>query len=69
MNINRYIAKYDFEIARKVKGAEKEKVSYTDKQKIFHRIAMLEMLHDVSMTLNGGSKYYNQVALVDGTVL
>ena len=66
-NINRYIAKYDFEIARKVKGGSIEKLPYTEKQLLFHRLAMLELLYEVSVILNGGQRYYNRVCLIDGT--
>lgn len=65
--MNRYIAKYDFEIARKLKGTDVEKLAYTEKQRIFHRIAMLEMLHDISVVMTGGIKYFNRLNLLDGT--
>ena len=36
VNINRYIAKYNFEIARKLRGVNVEKKVPTESQKIFN---------------------------------
>ena len=69
VNINRYIAKYNFEIARKLRGVNVEKKAPTESQKIFNRFAMLELLHDVSGLLNGGKVYFNRLSLIDGTVI
>ena len=69
MNVNRYIAKYNFEIARKLKGAQMDVIAPVENQAIFDRFAMLELLHDVSGLLNGGRKYFNRLTLIDGTVI
>jgi hypothetical protein len=69
VNINRYIAKYNFEIARKLRGANLDVIPPTESQKIFNRFAMLELLHDVSGLLNGGKVYFNRLSLIDGTVI
>ena len=69
ININMYIAKYDFEIARKVKGSKVEILSYIEKQRLFHRLAMLELLYDISKILKGDPSYFNRMSLIDGTHL
>ena len=69
ININKYAAKYDFEIARKVKGAKLEILPYTEKQRIFNRLAMLELLYDISKVLKGGLSHFNRMSLIDGTHL
>jgi hypothetical protein len=66
VNVNKYIAKYDFEIANKLRGKKVEVVTPKEKQKVFHRFAMLELLHDISSILNGGKIYYNSLATMDG---
>lgn len=65
-NINRYIAKYDFEISRKVRGVPKDVLPYTEKQRLFHKFAMMELLYDISKVLNGGKRYYNRLSTIDG---
>ena len=69
LDVNKYIAKYDFEIARKIKGAKCEVLPYTEKQRVFHRFAIVELLFEVSRILNGGLKYFNQLSLLDGSKL
>jgi hypothetical protein len=69
VNINRYIAKYNFEIARKIRGDNLDVIPQTGSQKLFNRFAMLELLHDVSGLLNGGKVYFNRLSLIDGTVV
>lgn len=69
VNINRYIAKYNFEIARKLRGVNMDVIPPIESQKIFNRFAMLELLHDISGLLNGGKLYYNRLSLIDGTIL
>lgn len=54
IDVNKYIAKYDFEIARKIKGDKVEVLPYTEKQRVFHRFAVVELLFEVSRVLNGG---------------
>jgi len=69
MNINKYIAKYDFEIANKLRGKRVEVVTPKDKQKVFYRFAMLELLHDISSVLNGGKVFYNTLTTMEGNRL
>ena len=69
MNINKYIAKYDFEIANKLRGKRVEVVTPKDKQKVFYRFAMLELLHDISSVLNGGNVFYNTLTTMEGNRL
>lgn len=69
IDVNKYIAKYDFEIARKIKGGKVEVLPYTEKQRVFHRFAIAELLFEVSRVLNGGQKYFNGMSLLDGTKL
>lgn len=69
INVNPYLAKYDFEIARKVQGGKVEILSYTEKQRLFHRLAMLELLFDISKLLKGEASYFNRMSLIDGTHL
>lgn len=54
LNVNRYIAKYNFEIARKLAGSDIGMLE--GKQKLFNRLAMLELFQDISKTLNGYEK-------------
>ena len=69
MNVNKYIAKYDFEIANKLRGKRVEVITPKDKQKVFYRFAMLELLHDISSILNGGKVFYNTLTTMEGDSL
>ena len=52
--MNKYIAKYDFEVARKLSGSYYEEIKVDALQKMFHQKALLEILQTVSKVLTGG---------------
>ena len=52
-----------------MKGAKLDVLPPVEKQRVFHRFALVELLFEVSKSLNGGLKYYNRLNLVDGTSL
>ncbi|CDW85058.1 UNKNOWN [Stylonychia lemnae] len=66
LNVNKYIAKYNFEIARKLSGEYYTETKENNRQLMFDLKALQELLQDVSNTISGGKKVYNSLFTVNG---
>ena len=68
ININKYIAKYDFEIASKLKHTEKEDINDDERfvRQQFNITAILEILQLCSNELATSGQYYQSLWTLDG---
>ena len=65
LNINVYIAKYDFDIANKI--SECHAVKRAEAIRLFNTNCIIELLHDCSRLLTKNKKTYMSLWMLNGT--
>ena len=69
IDINRFIAKYDFDVARKICPVSKGVNLRAELQNTFKMTALMEVLQHCSNYLSKGQKYFQSIYTLDGTFI